>query len=159
MSEFSAITTQEELDAVIGDRLRRSEEKWQKKFEGFMSPDDVTAKTSELEKQISDLTNALDGANKKAAAHEKELAERDSKIKGYELSATKHKVAHELGLAYDAIGFLQGEDEESIKASGEALKNLVGAKHSSVEFNNEPNTNNKNDSIKKLAQSLVPKSN
>lgn len=159
MADFTAITTQEELDAVIGDRLRRCEEKYSKKFEGYLSPDEVVSKTSELEKQVADLTNALDGANKKAANHEKEIAERDGRIKNYELSATKHKVAHELGLSYDAIDFLKGEDEDAIRTSGEALKNLVGKKHTTVEFDNEPPVgDSKNNSIKKLAQSLVPKS-
>ena len=154
MSEFTPITSQEQLDAVIGDRLKRSEEKWQKKFEGFLSPDEVNAKTSELEKQLNDVTNALDGANKKMATHEKEIAERDSKIKGFEVSALKHKAAHEAGLSYDAVDFLQGDDEESIKASADKFKSLMGKSHSAPDFKNEPEVNNKNTSIKKLAQSL-----
>ena len=59
MSDFTAITSQEQLDAVIGDRLKRSEEKWQKKYEGYISPDDFNAKTSDLQKQLTDATNAL----------------------------------------------------------------------------------------------------
>lgn len=155
MSDFTAITSQEQLDAVIGDRLKRSEEKWQKKYEGYLSPEDVNAKTSELQKQLTDATNALDSANKKMASHEKELAERDGKIKGYEVSALKHRVAHENGLSYDAVDFIQGNDEESIKASAEKFKSLMGKSHSTPGFSNEPDvSNSKEASIKKLAQSL-----
>lgn len=158
MSEFVAITSQEQLDAVIGDRLKRSEEKWQKKYEGYISPDDFNAKTSDLQKQLTDATNALDGASKKIATHEKEIAERDSKIKGYEVSALKHRIAHDNGLSYDAVDFLQGEDEESIKASADKFKTLMGKSHSTPEFKNEPEVSNSNNaSIKKLAQSLSPK--
>lgn len=158
MAEFTAITSQEELDSVIGDRLRRSEEKWQKKFEGYISPDEVTAKTSELEKKVSELTSALDGANKKAADFDKQLAERDGKIKNYELNALKHQIAHDEQLSYDAIGFLQGDDEETIRASASALKSLVGVNRTQVAFHSEPSVDG-NSSIKKLAQSLVPKTN
>mgnify|MGYP003319812579 CR=1 FL=1 len=156
MSEFTAITSQEQLDAVIGDRLKRSEEKWQKKYEGYLSPDEVNAKTSELQKQFTDATNALDGINKKVATYEKDIAEKDSRIKSYEISAMKHKIAHENGLSFDAVDFLQGNDEETIKASADKFKSLMGKSHSTPEFKNEPDvSNNSNASIKKLAQSLT----
>jgi flagellar biosynthesis chaperone FliJ len=157
MSEFTAITSQEQLDAVIGDRLKRSEEKWQKKYEGFMSPDEVNAQISDLQKQLSDANNALDSVNKKSASYEKDLAERDAKIKGYEINSLKHRIAHESGLSYDAVDFIQGNDEESIKASADKFKALVGSKQTPG-FSNEPDVSNSKDaSIKKLAQNLVPK--
>lgn len=156
MSDFTAITTQDELNAVIGDRLKRNDEKWAKKYEGYLSPDEVLAKTSDLEKQLQDATNALDASNKKYSTMEKDIADRDFKIKGYEVSAIKHRIAHENGLSYDAIDFLQGDDEESIKASAEKFKGLVGKTHSTPAFSNEPDVSNSaNQSIKKLAQSLT----
>lgn len=155
MSDFTAITSQEQLDSVIGDRLKRSEEKWQKKYEGYLSPDEVNAQMSELQKQLADATTALDGVSKKVASHEKEIAERDSRIKGYEVSALKHRVAHENGLSFDAVDFLQGDDEETIRASADKFKSLMGKSHSSPEFRSEPDVSNSKDaSIKKLAQSL-----
>lgn len=157
MSEFTAITSQEQLDSVIGDRLKRSEEKWQKKYEGFLSPEEVEAKMSDLQKQLNDTTNALDSINKKSATYEKDLAERDAKIKGFEVSSLKHKIAHEIGLSYDAVDFIQGDDEETIRSSADKFKSLVGSNHSTPGFSNEPDvSNNKNASIKKLAQSLKP---
>ena len=63
-------------------------------------------------------------------------------------------MANENGLSFDAVDFLQGEDEESIRASAEKFKSLVGKSHSTPEFKNEPDVSNSNTSIKKLAQSL-----
>ena len=157
MSEFTAITSQEQLDAVIGDRLKRSEEKWQKKYEGYLSPDDVSAKTAELEKQLTDSANALDGLNKKVSKYEADIAERDTKIKGYEISATKHRVANEMGLSYDAVDFIQGDDEDTIKASAEKFKSLMGKSQPAPGFRNEPDVSSKNASVKKLARSLTNK--
>lgn len=158
MSEFIAITTQEQLDSVIGDRLKRNEEKWAKKYEGFVSPDDVASQKQELEKQVADLTSALDGVNKKLSTVEKDIADRDAKIKGFEVSAMKHRIAHENGLSYDAIDFIQGNDEDEIKASAEKFKNLVGKSHSAPSFQNEPKLDDgKDSSVRKLAQSLATK--
>ena len=55
---------------------------------------------------------------------EKDIADRDSKIKGYEVSAMKHRIAHESGLSYDAVDFLQGSDEDTIRASADKFKNV-----------------------------------
>lgn len=158
MSDFTVIETQEQLDAVIGDRLKRNEEKWQKKYEGYLSPDEVLAKTSELEKQLKESTNAFDGLNKKYSEMEKSIADYEGKIKSHEISALKHKIAHDKGLSYDAIDFLQGNDEETITASADKFKSLVGKTHNSPSFSNEPDVSSKaNDSVKKLAQSLTNK--
>ena len=127
MGDFTPIETQEQLDAVIGERIKRERETSAKKYEGYLSPDDFKSKTADYEKQIGDLTNALKEANDKAANHEKEIADRDTKIKAYETASVKSRVAHEIGLSYDAIDFLKGDDEDSIRKSAESLKSLVGS--------------------------------
>lgn len=155
MSDFTIIETQEQLDSVIGDRLKRAEEKYAKKFEGYLSPEEVSAKTSDLEKQLKESTNAFDGLSKKYSEMEKSIADYENKIKGHEISALKHKIAHDKGLSYDAIDFLQGSDEETITASADKFKSLVGKSHNSPSFSNEPDVSNSmNSSVKKLAQSL-----
>lgn len=128
MADFTPIETQEQLDSIIGERLKRERETVSKKYEGYISPDDYKNKTADMEKQIGDLNNALNEANKKASNHEKEIAERDSKIKAYETASVKSRIAHETGLSYEAIDFLKGEDEDSIRKSAESLKSLVGVK-------------------------------
>ena len=126
MAEFQPITTQEEFDAAVKDRLKRAEEKYSKKYEGYISPDEMEKTKKDYDAQIADLNNAISAAQKKAEKFDADLAERDSKIKAYETSAIKSRVAHEVGLSYDSIEFLKGEDEESIKESAEALKGLIG---------------------------------
>lgn len=158
--EFQTINTQEEyqarFNADIGDRLRKNEEKWAKKYEGYLSPDEVTKQTSELTEQITTLTGQLEEATKKATAFDETLAEKDAKIKDLELSTMKHKVAHEAGLSYDAIGFLSGSDEESLKASAEALKTLVGTSRPTPTFSNEPKveTDTKKSAYKSMLNDL-----
>ena len=126
MSEFKAIETQEQLDAIIGERIKREREVLGKKYEGYLSPDDFKTKASEYDTQIGDLNKQLKEANEKIANHDKEISERDTKIKAYESHSVKTRIAHELGLSYDAVDFLKGEDEEAIRKSAESLKSLVG---------------------------------
>lgn len=127
MAEFQAIETQEQLDVVIGERIKQERETLEKQYEGYLSPEDAETKKKEYEKQIGNLQVALKDANEKITNHDKEIAERDSKIKGYEIASAKAKIAHEAGLSYEAIDFLKGEDENSIRVSADALKTLMGS--------------------------------
>lgn len=129
MADFTPITTQEQLDKVLGDRLKRERDTTIKKMQedGWLSKDDASKIKADYEKQIADMTAAADNAAKKYADYDKQLADRDAKIKNYETASVKARVAHETGLSYDAIKFLQGDDEESIKASADSLKTLMGS--------------------------------
>lgn len=119
--------TQEEVNNLIQERLKRAEEKFAEKYKGFSSVEDVDRIKSEYEKQISDLNASITSQNEKYAGIEEQLAEKDAKIKAFETSSMKTRIAHELGLNYEAIGYLQGESEEEIKKSAEGLKALVGS--------------------------------
>lgn len=127
MGDFKAIETQEQFDEAIKERLKRERDNIAKKYEGYISPEDFEVKTKEFETRITDADKALKEANEKISGHEKELEERDSKIKGYESASVKTRIAHEVGLSYDAVKFIQGEDEEGIRKSAESLKALVGS--------------------------------
>lgn len=126
MSEFKIIETQEQLDEIIKGRINRERESLGKKYEGYISPEDYQNKIKEYETSISGYSTKLKEANEKIENHTKELAERDSKIKAYETDSVKTRIANELGLSYEAVKFLQGTDEDSIRSSGESLKKLVG---------------------------------
>lgn len=129
MADFEAITSQEALDAVIKDRINRLNEKHAKEIsEKYGDYDDLKTKVTDFETKISELSSALDEANIKISGHSKELAERDTKIKAFEIESLKGRIADDLGLSHSAIGFLKGEDETTIRESAESLKSLMGSK-------------------------------
>lgn len=121
MAEFTPINTQEEFEAAVKDRLAREA----KKYEGYTSP-------SDLEKIKEEHKSEVDKLNETMTAKLKEkddvIAERDTKIKGYETSSAKMRIARETGLSYEAMDYIQGSDEEAMKKSAEALKALIGSK-------------------------------
>jgi len=124
--EFKIIETQEQLDAVIKGRLEREREKSSGQIEELTKK--LETQTTESQRQISELTQALNSAKEEKGNFDKLIEEKDATIKKYELHSVKTQVAHELGLSYEAVEFLQGSNEEEIRKSAESLKNIVGAK-------------------------------
>ena len=95
MSEFKVIETQEQLDAVIADRIKRAQETTRKGFEGFLSPEDA-------EKKYAGYLSP-EAEKKKYAGYlsPEEAAKKDAKIKGYETNSVKMRIANELGIPFD----------------------------------------------------------
>ena len=63
--EFTPITSQEQLESVIKDRINRERDTVNKKFEGYTSPDDLKKIKDDYAKQIADLTKNADDLAKK----------------------------------------------------------------------------------------------
>lgn len=124
---FTVIETQEQLDAIISERVARAKDSARKEFEGWISPDALEKKTAELNSQLTGLNDQIKTLTDEKATLETTIEEKNGKLAQYEIDSVKTKVAREYGLSYDAIEFLQGADEEAIKKSAESLKHLVGA--------------------------------
>lgn len=116
---FKPIESQEELDNIIKDRLKRERESTQKKYEGWISPDDH-------QKALDEANKALDDYKKAHEGDEQTIADLTARNKAYETASLKSRVAHEVGLSYEWIGRISGDDEESIRKDAESLKKLVG---------------------------------
>lgn len=128
MSEFTPIETQEQFDEAIKDRLARAEKKWQEKYSGYLSPEDLSGKTQEYEDKITELSNSLNGANEKATKDSQTIADLEAKIKAHETASVKSRIAHEVGIPYELANKLSGETEEDIRKDAEALKPFVAQK-------------------------------
>lgn len=117
---FKPIETQEELDNIIKDRLKRERETTQKRFEGWISPEDH-------QKALDDANKAFDDFRKAHEGDEQTIADLTAKNKAYETASLKSRIAHEVGLSYEWISRIGGDDEKSIREDAESLKKLVGA--------------------------------
>ena len=119
MADFKTIETQEELDAIIEKRLAREREASNKSYEGFISPEDHKRALAEAAKSFDDYKKAHEGDLKT-------IEDLNAKIKDYETDSLKNRIAHEVGLGYEWIGRIGGDDETTIRADAEKLKALVG---------------------------------
>lgn len=127
MAEFKIIETQEQLDAILSERLGRAKDSVRKEFDGWISPEDLDKRTADLNAELSGLNDQIKTLTEAKATLELQLTEKDGKIAEYETNSVKLEAARKYGLSYDAIKFLQGDDKEAIEKSAESLKNLVGA--------------------------------
>lgn len=128
MAEFTPITTQEQFDTAISDRLRRERETAGKRYEGWTSPEDLKKLKTDYEGRLKDLQGKLDTANSTISGHAAELAARDQKIAQYETDSVKTRVAMETGLPYSMAGRLTGNTEEAIRADAQSLLEAMGPK-------------------------------
>ena len=117
---FKPIETQEELDNIIKERLKRERESTQKRYEGWISPEDH-------QKALDASNKAFDDFKKAHESDEQTIADLTAKNKAYETATLKSRIAHEVGLSYEWTDRIGGEDEESIRKDAESLKKLVGA--------------------------------
>ena len=121
--EFKAITTQEEFDKAIADRLSRQKESILKKYEGF---DELQKENESLKTQLGEANKALDKSNKDIEGFNSQIEELNGKVGQYELSKMKTTIALQNGIPYDLAGRLQGKDEASILEDAKSLAALIG---------------------------------
>lgn len=114
MSEFKPITTQEEFDAAIKERLSREKAK-------YSDYDQLKSRVTELETENVDLKSTIEANNQSKADANKQIEEMQNQISNYETASLRTRVALQYGLPYDLADRLQGTDEESFKADAERL--------------------------------------
>jgi hypothetical protein len=126
MADFTPINTQEELDRVIGDRIKRERETVSKGLQAQLTERDekiagYESRISGFEKQVADLNTKLEGYNGQAA----KIKEMEDKIKGYETSSVKMRIARETGLPMELAERLSGDDEAAIRTDAESLRKAL----------------------------------
>ena len=128
MSEFKVIETQEQLNEIIGDRIRQVRENAEKqaaeKYSDYESlkkqNTDFTTQISQLQEQLKKQAETIDG-------HQTEVSDLKAKVQQYESSSLKTRIALETGLPYQMASRLSGTTEDEIKADAEAMVKLIGA--------------------------------
>lgn len=146
--EFKAITTQEEFDKAIQDRLARERDK-------FADYEEIKNRNQELENEVGNLKTALGDSNEKAGKYDKDISELNAKIAGYETANLRTRIALQHGIPYDLASRIVGEDEESITADAKKLAELVKQKEPIAPLKVvEPSVDDKDGAYKSLLENL-----
>lgn len=124
MSEFKVIETQEQLNAVIGDRISRAEEKAAEKYKDY---DDIKKQNADYVTQINDLKQQLQTQSEKMEGRQAEVDDLNAKVQAFESSSLKTRIALEAGLPYKMAERLTGDDEAAIKKDAEMMVKLIGS--------------------------------
>ena len=118
MSEFKTIETQEELDNILKERLRREREK-------FGDYDDLKKRVSELESENSALKSTVEDDKQTRAGLDAQITELQGQVSNYETASLRTRIALQNGLPYDLADRLQGADEEALRADAERLAGFM----------------------------------
>lgn len=128
--EFTPITSQEQFDNAIKERIGRLNEKHSKemsealaKYSDYEELKNASKNVSEYEKQIKELTERGD-------IFESKIKELTTENEGYKLKAMKQAIALDAGIPFEMAERLNGANEEELKADAEKLKPLFAAKQS-----------------------------
>lgn len=116
--EFKVIETQEQLDAVIKQRIERERSK-------YADYESLKAKGAELETQIGALKQQLENAASEKAASSKTIEDLTAKVKAHETASAKTAIALEVGIPYELAQRLNGETPEDIRKDAEKLLGVV----------------------------------
>lgn len=121
--EFTPITTQEEFDKAISERLKRERETITKKYADY---EELKNKVVDYEKQIGEYSRSLNEATEKIKNHDQIVGDLQSKVSKYETDSVKTRIAHEVGLPYELAVRLSGDNEEAIRKDAEGLVKIMG---------------------------------
>ena len=116
--------TQDEVNAIVGERLRRANEK-------FADYESLKAKAAKLDEMEEANKTELEKANEKVASLESELS---SLKKAAEIRSIREKVSSETGVP---INLLTAESEEDCKTQAENIKAFASPSYPSVKDGGE----------------------
>lgn len=117
--KFEAITSQEQLDSIIKDRLDRAGKKH-------------SEATAELQKELeqlrtsnTELSSKLKDYDEKYSNVDSVISELQGKVKSYETDSVKTRVSREYGIPWEMRDRLRGETEEEIRNDARAFSELL----------------------------------
>ena len=152
MSEFKTIETQEELDNIVKERIRREREK-------FADYDDLKKRVSELESENSALKSTVEDDKQTRAGLDAQITELQGQVSNYETASLRTRIALQNGLPYDLADRLQGADEEALRADAERLAGFMRpvTPQAPLRDTEPPIGDNKEMQMKQMLRELQPK--
>lgn len=154
MADFKVINTQEEFDERIKERIERAEKKVREEFKGWSSPEDLKKITDQHAADLAKLNDSHAEELKKYAGYDEKFNAQASRIHELEVGALKTRIANEKKLPWDAVEFLQGDDEKSINESADKLSRLSAHSATFTRNTERDNVDSKESMWRDLANKL-----
>lgn len=148
---FKPIETQDELDEIIRERLRRQKESFDKDLGEL---EQLRTRNSELETEVGTLQSTIEENQSNASQYDQTVSELQNKIAGYETANLRTKIALQKGLPFDLADRLVGEDEDSLKADAERLAKFMKPKFTPPIKSTEPQQIGDDDPLKEMIKNM-----
>lgn len=145
-NEFTPITTQEELNSVIGDRLNRQKESIEAKYSDY---DEVKSTNKTLQAEIEKLK---DETSEKIKSFDDIKNELDS----LKLERMKHDVARKNGIPFEMATRLSGNNEKELEEDAKTMASFFTKSKSQAPLKTYENkqVDEKTTAYKKLLKDL-----
>lgn len=127
--EFQPIQTQEELDRIIGERLKRERQSVAKQYEDY---EEVKVKKQELEQKIIELQTMIEEQGKRIGTEQETSKKLQQDLDAKTLEHLKVRIAIENGIPYELATRLTGANEEELLKDAEILRSFVQSERSNV---------------------------
>lgn len=122
MTEFKAIETQEQLNAIIKARLDREKEK-------YADYDQLSEKIKTLETENTKLKQTITEKQTSESTTASKIADLEKDVTTWKNKSLKQQIAMKNGLPFELADRLQGDTEESLNEDAERLASLVSVKN------------------------------
>lgn len=158
---FEAITTQEEFDKAISERLNRERSTIEKKYGDYEQLKEKAGKYDAIvgkdyEGQIKSLNEQLKTAKETITGHNAIVADLTKRAETAETKLLKNKVAHEAGLPVELADRLTGDTEEALKEDAKTLAEFAKvSKTPPMRSTESQQTDNKDAALKGLLENLT----
>lgn len=94
-------------------------------FNPINTQEDFDARVTELYGDVAGLKGTISTHEATIAARDKTIGELQAKVKGYETSVLKARIAKEKGIPAEMADRLSGETEKDIKADADAMAGIL----------------------------------
>ena len=154
-----SLFTQEQVNKIVGERLAKKEQQVREEVTSKLT-EEFTSKYQDYDALKSQISS-LEESNKKLLEDKvkydedlKSINDLKEKVAQYERESVKSRVANELGLPMDAVQFISGNDEDSIRESAEKLKGIVGHRSMPLASNERPVENDINKAFRNTLKGI-----
>ena len=103
---------------------------------------------------LKDTVATLENSLKEFEGFEGKLAEKDNKIKEYEIKNLKYRIANENGIPLELASKLSGETEEDLKKDAETLSSFITKKQTLPLRTTETKVDSEDDAYKGMLDNL-----
>lgn len=119
---FKVIETQEELDRIIGERLKRERDSAKEKYADYES---FKKKAEKYDAAVSEYEERINGLTEKLNKHDREVAELNAKATKAETELLKNRIANENKIPFELATRLHGETEDEIREDAKNFSSFV----------------------------------
>ena len=152
MGDFKEIKTQEELNAIIADRLKRQKETIESKYKDY---DEIIEENKKIKTQLSDTNSVLEKNKVDSEQFNNQIEELRGELNSYKLKNLKTNIALKHGIPYELASRLIGDTEEEIVDDAKNLSGMLSISESVTPLKStEDNLDSKDSGYMNLIENL-----